>query len=529
MCLLSNLSDVLFIYTKHLFSSVRLFKSSSANTKRLAFFGEKQEQGLVGLETPAHVRNLTQYFFPFLPPRGTLWVQADFLSISGMGSQSLVTTPLTLLIQLLPFASKSAAVAAPTPQPPLRAHPGRGSLGFHFSVHLTPVGLSLSAWLPASRALSCHQAPDTWIFLLFPHAGLPFSAQREDAHPSTGRSLTPSGMAAVPWSSRSHTPRVPRVPRVCQPSPRHLRGQPRCRSPAGKAEGSSRRRRPRRAWPPRLWNLPWRLGMSCGGNGRARASRPRAARRGNPAVRFPPRQGSGKAPAPSLSPSLPPSLRRPSGRPGSRCPGGKGAAGPPGGGISPGRGRRRSLPPGAVPAPLPLPAGPRGGTRGRWMPPGDVQGARWQHLPARRLKRRRKEGAKHESPGEPQPPPAAAAAAASPGPAAAAVPPRGHPSYGTTSEGLLPPPAARPAPSLGASARQRQLLKPVPLAQLRRLRASSRRGSGARSPRSCLFAFAFLEEAGVAEVLFLRRLFNRYCYYSPPDFPLLGEGGGFLI
>lgn len=92
------------------------------------------------------------------------------------------------------------------------------------------------------------------------------------------------------------------------------------------------------------------------------------------------------------------------------------------------------------------------------MPPGDVQGARWQHLPARGLKRRRKEGAKHESPSEPQPPPAAEGA--SPGPAAAAaavVPARGHPSYGTTSGGL-PSPAARPAPSLGASARQRPLL-----------------------------------------------------------------------
>lgn len=104
--------------------------------------------------------------------------------------------------------------------------------------------------------------------------------------------------------------------------------------------------------------------------------------------------------------------------------------------------------------------------RARPVAAGDVQGARWQHLPARGLKRRRKEGAKHESPSEPQPPPAAAERASTgPAAAAAAVPPRGHPSYGTTaSEGLVlppPPPAARPAPSLGASARQRQLLKPV--------------------------------------------------------------------
>lgn len=67
--------------------------------KRLALFGEKQEQGLVGLETPVHVRNLMQCFFPSLPPKRVLWVQGNFSSVSGMSSQSLVNTPLTLVMQ----------------------------------------------------------------------------------------------------------------------------------------------------------------------------------------------------------------------------------------------------------------------------------------------------------------------------------------------------------------------------------------------------------------------------------------------
>lgn len=237
----------------------------------------------------------------------------------------------------------------------------------------------------------------------------------------------------------------PKPALALRPFPRRGCGTHLRRSPsAGEPRGSAASRR---------------AGATCLGYGRPACAAPRVKAERRPGAAGRPLQGgtSPRAPAARAGRGPAPLARGPGARPGAR--------------------------PGAAPLPAEPPR--RRGRRARPVPPGDVQGARWQHLPARGLKRRRKEGAKHESPSEPQPPPAAEGA--SPGPAAAAaVPARGHPSYGTTSGGLPPPPAARPAPSLGASARQRPLLN---LCRSRGRRASSTRSpppvlSERRSPRA---------------------------------------------
>lgn len=336
--------------------------------KRLAFFGDKQEQGLVSLEPTAHVKNLMKYFFPFLSPKGALWVHPSFSSISGMSSLSLINTPLTFVIQL-PFASKSTGCSCTCTSAPSEGLPWAGVLWPSiFFLHFTPAGLP---FLGGSWPRRCFLGSSC-----SSHTQVPRSRHTGRTR-LTASHATPSHLRRWPPCrphqqvvSRSWRPHAPRVCHLAAPS-----GQPRGRSPAGKSHRGPRAA-PAVDARPALGRTPLEpsvaLGMRCGGNRRARASRPRAERRGSPTLpsgaqdpptalafrrapprshRLPPRRGSGKPPAPSFS-------RRPRGKPGCRCPRGKGAAGLPGGGISSGRGRRRSFPPGAAPAPLPLRGGP---------------------------------------------------------------------------------------------------------------------------------------------------------------------------
>lgn len=149
MCLLNNLSDVLFIDAKLLFSSVRLFKSSSVNMKRLTLLGEKQEQGLVGLATSAHVRNSMQYFFPFLPPKWSLGTSQfslcfwDEQPVPGKHTFDF-TYPAALRLQVSGCScTRTSAASEGLPW-------ARALWASTFFLHFTPIGLSLSGWLLAS-------------------------------------------------------------------------------------------------------------------------------------------------------------------------------------------------------------------------------------------------------------------------------------------------------------------------------------------------------------------------------------------
>lgn len=57
-------------------------------------------------------------------------------------------------------------------------------------------------FLLAFQVLSCHPLPDARFTPVFLHAGLPFPAHQEDAHPSTPRSLLPLAVPAV--TNRPH-------------------------------------------------------------------------------------------------------------------------------------------------------------------------------------------------------------------------------------------------------------------------------------------------------------------------------------
>lgn len=226
MCLLNNLSDVLFIDAKLLFSSVRLFKSSSVNMKRFTLLGEKQEQGLVGLATSAHVRNSMQYFFPFLPPKWSLGTSQ--FSLCFWDEQPVPgkhTFDFTYPAEGQ-FTSKSVAVAAPAPQPPLRAYPGLGLSGLPPFSSTSP--LLAFPFLDGSWPHRC--------FLATRYLDLPaLPTQRSPVLGTLGRcsplhvplphTLRNGHRAAIAnrlyLGHRTHTHQG-------SASPRHLRGQPRC-------------------------------------------------------------------------------------------------------------------------------------------------------------------------------------------------------------------------------------------------------------------------------------------------------------
>lgn len=167
-----------------------------------------------------------------------------------MSSQCLVNTPLTLLIQL-PFASKSVAVAAPAPQPPLRAYPGLGLSGLPPFSSTSP--LLAFPFLDGSWPHRC--------FLATRYLDLPaLPTQRSPVLGTLGR-CSPLHVPLPHTLRNGHRAAIANRLYLGHRTLTHTKGLPArgtfggshgaevpLEKPPG-AEGSSHRRRPPHAWP----------------------------------------------------------------------------------------------------------------------------------------------------------------------------------------------------------------------------------------------------------------------------------------
>lgn len=310
--------------------------------KRLAFFGDKQEQGLVSLEPTAHVKNLMKYFFPFLSPKRALWVHPSFSSISGMSSLSLINTPLSFVIQL-PFASKSTGCSCTCTSAPLRAYPGLGFSGLP-SFSSISLLLAFPFWVAPGLAgafldlpaLPTHRSPvlgtpgghGSPLLMPLPHTF------------GDGRRADPTNRLYLGHGAHTHQGSA---------ISRHPRGSHGAEAQLEKATGGRGQLPPSTPAPrlaARLWNLPWRWGcavVAIGERGRAdpepNAEGAPLCRRGRRThLRRSPSAGHHRDPTGSRrdggagSRPPPPSLAGPAGSPAAAAPGERGQPDSPAGG-----------------------------------------------------------------------------------------------------------------------------------------------------------------------------------------------------